>query len=64
MAAVNLDGPRNKEAAELRNIIADPASRNRDVQAARQRLADLERDRVTTWDSPGPGSVRFGGRRS
>lgn len=39
----NQDGVTAKEAAELRDILADPNTRNRDLQAAQQKLAELQR---------------------
>lgn len=39
----NRDGVDAKERAELANILADERSRNRDVKAAEQKLADLNR---------------------
>lgn len=45
MTRTNHDGVTAKERAELRDILADPNSRNRDIQAAQQRLRDLEKRR-------------------
>jgi len=39
----NQDGVTAKERAELRAVLADDRSTNRDVKAAQQKLADLDR---------------------
>lgn len=42
----NRDGNTAKERAECADIIADDRSTNRDVKAAQQKLADLNRDLI------------------
>lgn len=51
MSRVNRDGATAKERAELQHILADPNSRNHDIKAAQDKLADLQRQEQHRWSA-------------